>query len=365
MNRARCLATAIACVLSTSATLAQSPAGAIAKTLQADYAVPDAPALTMLGVDPSKLLRPASVEQLTSNFATASGNFSFIPTAFAAEASPAMLIHGERLRLDQYQAHPFWYRTRVSIAAARDSLTKRSQVAGAIRLSLQDKSDLRTNKGFERAIDRLTYLRVDSARFVHDSLSERQIPRIPSLRSPAQQATADSIERAISARLHDGAVDQFASAIAAVKRAKEDAQWNADVFDVAVGVKGSSVDSTGKGPGVDGYSAWATKGWAVGELTQLLVGIGGSYERDSTRTMRGVGDAVARFYVGSNRAKALMEGQATGRASVVPAWLLRAGAELEVGQSFWVILSAGWQAAGSAPGRFTHSIKFSVTPPIL
>lgn len=91
----------------------------------------------------------------------------------------------------------------------------------------------------------------------------------------------------------------------------------------------------------------------MGELTQLLVGIRGSYERDSTRVMRGVGDAVARFYVGSNRAKALMEGQATGRGSVVPAWLLRAGAELEVCQSFWIILSAGWQAAGSAPGRFT------------
>ena len=64
----------------------------------------------------------------------------------------------------------------------------------ALRLSLQDKSDLRTNAAFLRAIDRLTYLRVDSAVIVNNALSDAHIPRIESLRTDSQRVRATAIE---------------------------------------------------------------------------------------------------------------------------------------------------------------------------
>ena len=59
-----------------------------AKTIQGDFAVPEAPALLMLGVARSKLLRPMSVQELTSNLASGSDGFSVLPKAFGVEFSP-------------------------------------------------------------------------------------------------------------------------------------------------------------------------------------------------------------------------------------------------------------------------------------
>ncbi len=348
----------------TASTLtAQNPqaASSTAKKLQGDFAVPEAPALTMLGVDASKLLRPSSVQALTSNLSSGSGDFSFIPKALAVEFSPAMLMAGERLRISDYEANKNLYRTRVSLAASRDTVTKRSQFATAIRFSLQDNSDLRTNKSFRAAIDSLTFLRVDSAKIVLDAFTKAKIPRIASQRNAAQRKSADSLMQALA----DSLADAVKEMVVAVKRAREDAQWNADVFDIALGWKGSSVDSTGKGSRGDGVSLWLTKGWSLGSTSQALIGLRASGERDTTDKVRNAGDFVARVYIGGNHAKALFEGQATGRANSGPTWLIRGGGEFEAGGAFWLSLSAGWQAENGGPGRFTQSIRFHLAPPNL
>src|SRR5215213_8719037 len=111
-----------------------------AKTIQGDFAVPEAPALLMLGVARSKLLRPMSVQELTSNLASGSDGFSVLPKAFGVEFSPAMLGRGGKLSIGEYQQTPMLYRARLSFAGNRDSAGKRSQVALGLRISLGDKS---------------------------------------------------------------------------------------------------------------------------------------------------------------------------------------------------------------------------------
>jgi hypothetical protein len=359
---------------SASIATAQAPSASTAKALQGDYAVPDAPALVILGISDSKLLRPSSAQQLTSNIISSLSALTTTPQAFAVEFSPFMLKQGPQLSIGEYQAHPLLYRTRLSFGANRDAASQRAQVALGLRLSLDDQADLRTNTEFLAAIDKLTALKVDSARAVLAELSAHRIPRVGAL-TPAQQATKDSIIAALATRraeardltdsLQSSGTD-MTNAVAAVKRAKEATTWNASVTDVAAAVRVSSRDSVNKGARFDGVSGWATKGVAVGNVAQLLLGFRGAYERDSSvkAALHGTGDVVARMYAGSNLYKVSFEAQGTGRETARPNWAFKIGGEFEATKSLWIDFSAGWTATGSLGGGvLTHSVSFHVAPP--
>ena len=136
--------------------------------------------------------------------------------------------------------------------------------------------------------------------------------------------------------------------------------------DVAVAFRGSAADSVGRQARFDGVAGWATKGVKLGDISQLLVGFRGAYERDTTAkaALRGTGDVVARLYVGSNTYKVSFEGQGTGRASSQPKWLFRVGGEFEAAKTIWVEFGAGWQATGRLDGgTLTHSVTFHLAPP--
>jgi hypothetical protein len=400
----RALALALAAPVLAGAQTAATPG--IAKQLQGDYAVPDAPALTLLDAGASRLLRPTSVKSLTAQLTSATGDFTFIPRALAVEFSPGLLVRGERLSLAEYRANPFWYRLRLSLATRRgEGEGARARIAFALRTSLQDESDLRTNAEFERAILALT-------RWERDSLRERELVRTQVLRIPvtqepteAQRAQLDSLVverlhrpadttelvRSVRARLGLAGVAELTPAqrqeldrevglvtarllgsrdlVAAVKRAREAALWNAGVFDVAVGVVSSAADSTGRGTRLDGVAGWLTKGWAFLPHAQLLLGARGAYERDSTDAavatdLRATGDAVVRVYVGSNAYKVLGEAQATAQASSAPRWLANVGGELQLAEMLWLTASAGWQATGAlGDGGIVSAFKIKLTPP--
>lgn len=349
-------------LLSVAAAAAQTPAST-AKALQGDFAVPDAPAILMLNGSESTLLRPSSAQQLTSSLASGSGDFTFIPKALGVEFSPAMVARGDHLSIGEYQANPMLYRTRVSFATGRDSTTRRSQVALAFRMSLDDQSDLRTNTDFLAAIDQLTSIKVDSLRALPLALIANHLPVVGPY-TPAQQKQVDAIAKAAADSIHGAVATREAQAIAALKRARESARWNANVTDVAIGVRGSSTDSSGTQSRFDGVAAWLTKGWSVGAVSQLLVGLRGAYDRDSTgKDLRRAGDAVVRMYSGSNTYKVSLEGQAVSRASARPKWGFKLGGEFEVTKSVWVELASGWMATGASHSNFTHSVKFQLAPP--
>ena len=335
-----------------------------AKTIQGDFAVPEAPALLMLGVAKSKLLRPMSVQELTSNLASGSDGFSVLPKAFGVEFSPAMLRHGGKLSIGEYQQNPMMYRARLSFAGNRDSANKRSQLALGLRVSLNDKSDLRTNNEVLAAFDSLTSIRVDSMRAHALALAANHLPLFGPY-TDAQKKRVAEIEKQVSDSLHEALKDRLPRAIAELKRAKEDAMWNADVLDIAVGLKASAKDSVAHKSRYDGAAAWLTKGWRLGSASQFLLGVRNAYERiDDDNRMGYNGDVVTRFYMGSNTAKVSAEAQATGRDGKKPAWSFRVGGEIETGRSIWIDYAAGWLAKGSLrDGTPTHTVKFNLAPP--
>jgi hypothetical protein len=337
-----------------------------AKLLQADFAVPDAPALAMLDADASKLLRPVTVRELTAGLSSASGDFSFIPRAFAVEFAPFMLRNGERLSLAEYRKKPWLYRTRLSFATKRDTgAVARSQLATAFRMVFQDKSDLRTNTEVSATLLELTSWQLDSATEVKDRWVKAGIPRGGPLPGAAAaiRTKAANIEKAV-AEEHAAAKKPL---VEAAKKAQENAKWNAAVFDAAIGFRGSAADSTGGGPQFDGLGAWLTKGWAVCTSCQLLIGGRVSHERnlaDTTSTdLEGAGDLAVRFYLGSNNYKALTELQATGRAGARPGWLAKVGGELHLSATLWVEASLGFQAQGKLKdGKVQNSFKVKFAP---
>jgi len=334
-----------------------------AKLLQADYAVPDAPALKMLGLDDSKLLRPSSVRELTAALSSASGGATYLPTAFAVEFAPFMLRRGERLSLSAYQAKPFLYRLRTSIAASRDSGGGgRSRIAAAVRMSFDDASDLRTNAGVIASVLQLTRSERDSAVTVRNRLVAAGIP----FTGPVTKADSVIAEGVMAAFVQEQRISSK-SLVDVAKREIEAARWNASVFDAAVGVSGSTVDSTSRGGRFDGVSGWLTKGWAMGEGRQLLLGTRGAYERDvkdtTSSNLRGTGDAVLRLYVGSNQYKAIGEIQGTWRADNQPLWLGNLGGEFKLSSALWITATFGYEATGRVGnGRLVSNWKLKFTP---
>ena len=335
-----------------------------AKTIQGDYAVPDAPALKMLDVNESSLLRPSTVKALSAALSSASGDASFIPKAFAVEFAPGLLIDGEHLSISEYNRSAWtklWYRTRLSFAAKRgEGKTPRSNVAGAIRLGLQDNSDLRTDSAFAVAILTIARWQADSALAAETIKMSLGISVLATATTDQQKQIDRLVGKEFSARA--------APVIAAQKRAQEAARWNSDAFDVAVGTRMSSDDSTGNNTRFDGASLWLTKGWGLTANTQMLIGVRGAHERELTDTaqtpaLRTIGDATVRVYFGSNAYKVLAEGQVT-RGSSSSSWLTNVGGELHLSDTIWINASAGWKATNlTDKGKFVSSFKFKFNPP--
>jgi hypothetical protein len=335
-----------------------------AKLLQADYAVPDAPALKIIDADESKLLRPVSVRSLITTLSSATGDFSFIPRALAVEFSPLMLVNGEHLTLHDYKKKPWAYRLRVSLAAKRDTgSSARNQLALGLRMGFQDNSDLRTNEDVIRTILALTSFEVDSGLMIGSRYVAAGLPRTGP-KTPGDSAAAKPIEKQLGTELHA----RSARLVDSAKTAQENAKWNADVFDMAVAARSSSSDSTAKNTRFDGVSVWLTKGWGFAPGWQLLFGGRYAYERNLADTtsddLENTFDAVTRMYVGSNKYKVLVELQGTGRTSSAPKWVGNGGGELQLGPTLWVNASAGYEATGDiGSGHFISSFKIKFIPP--
>jgi hypothetical protein len=366
-SRVRVAALAAALLCSPTSVRAQvtpSSLAGTAKLLQADFAVPDAPALKMLDGDASKLLRPVSVKALTAAISNASGDFSFIPRAFSVEFSPAMLANGERLSLDDYQASRIKYSTRLSFATKRDTgATARSQVAGAIRFSFDDASDFRTNASVIGALDSLTRFRVYVDSLLQRRLSAAGVPLVGTRNTEQQQKAKD-----VELQLTKEHAARNKALVDAVKQTQADALWNANVFDVALGARGSAADSTGSGMQFDGVAGWFTFGRAPARNWQVLLGARAAYERDLADTtsddLKGAADVAVRTYAGSNRYKALGELQLTTRASEDAKWLGQVGGELALSDALWMEASLGYQAEGKlSQGKVVSSFKLKFTPP--
>ncbi len=118
------------------------------KSTKLNFAIPDAPAFKALGADPSEILRPSDAKAfalMIPNFFT--GTTLTIPTAFAAEISPGLLI--SNYTINDYYNNRFLrglIKTRFSIGTSQDSSSRK--LAFGVRTTLFEDKDFKADRVF-------------------------------------------------------------------------------------------------------------------------------------------------------------------------------------------------------------------------
>jgi hypothetical protein len=310
---------------------------------RADYAVPDAPALTMLELDESTLLRPSTVRELgvaLSDFTGSGGGFQ-LPQAAAVEFSPGLLFFGRRLKLQDYQKKATLYRLRVSVASRRvEGEGSPTRLAVAVRTSFKDAADLRDkgmNPDFFKAVENIIAKAASIDAAAEDMAEERGINE-PVVYTPEQQRELDNL------------IQEFKK----LNESIADTAWNRTALDVALGLRADAADSLGNDPSVQQLAAWLTYAGRVGGWGQFMFGTKVGSERDSiTREFGVTASLVSRFYAGTNTRKVYFEVQGAKRAEEDSELLISGGAEAGLITGVWAVLSVGTEWDDEADdGRF-------------
>jgi hypothetical protein len=318
----------------------QSPDSLAAK-YRVEFAVPDAPAFTLLGTDQSQIVRPVSVREFAvavSDFVGGGAGFT-IPRAFAVEVSPGLLIGGKRLSLAAYQRNATLYRLRVSIAThSPASGGGPTEIAFGIRVNLVDESDLRTNVAY-----------VDSATAIADSINQIYEAARERVGPPPTPIVLTEDELARVGRIEAGLKDAWARK-----------KWNARMLEIAGGIRASAADSTGQDLHSQEGAGWATFATGFGRWGQLLVGCKFATSRDSLSSLfHTAGSLSMRFYVGTNRIKIFLETGGLWQQGN-DSWLLNSGGESLLFGKTWVSFAAGLDNAGGGKTTLRTSLAIKL-----
>jgi hypothetical protein len=316
--------------------------GIPASLYRANFAVPDAPAFEMLEVDPTTILRPTTVKELTAAVSgfTGSGTSLAIPRAFAIEIAPALLIGGKSLSLQKYNANAALYRLRVSAATSRpEGTSSPTQIALGLRVDLIDEADLRSNASYLRTSTAIA----DQIQLLYEGARERAGPPP----APIELTTEET--------------DSILRLQAPLRELWENKKWNARVLEVAAGFRAGTADTLGRGLQAEEFGGWVTFGMGFGSWGQLLLGGKAVTVRDTlTSDFTAAGGAAGRLYAGTNRYKFFVE--AGGNWRLGPdEWRLSGGGEAELIRGGWVSFSAGLASTSSRTDLRTNlAVKLGV-----
>ncbi len=320
----------------------------LAAKYQIDFAVPDGPAFTILGITPSTIVRPTTVRELAaavSDFIGGGSTLS-IPRAFAIELAPALLIGGGSLSLPRYQAAPALYRLRVSAATRRSEGSAPTEIALGLRVNLIDQADLRTNPAYIERITKVT----DQINQIF--AAQRMAIGPPSDSAVSHLLTPDSLPPDLK--------NQVADLQGSLEKAWADSTWNSRVLEVAAGMSARAADSLGHDLSTRAFAAWATFGTGFGTWGQLLVGGQLSSTRDSvTRDFHALGSLGGRFIIGTNAYKGFVEAQQTWQTGYNP-WLLNAGGEARLIKGAWVSFGAGLKSQAGGKTDLVTNFAFKL-----
>jgi hypothetical protein len=325
-------------------------------TYRTNFAIPDAPAYELLGVEPSTILRPQTARELTLGFAkfrAEDGSVS-LPHSVAIEFSPGLLVNHGALTQESYENSKALYSTRLSMAVLTDSVSgKVTRITFGGRVTLNDDEGFGTDSEFPVALQITPLLergmritQTARTRTVKDPANARRRPNeIETILNAGEKAEIQDIEKEIRQRWAER-------------------YWNVDVLDVAVAGRLQSADSLGHGAKLDAISVWATRGEGFGHWGQLLFGGRGGTARDSLASkLHGVGSLAVRMYAGSNRAKAFAESQADWNQTSAPRWYGGGGLEVAATNWMWLNFVVGSEAEGHDRGKMTSSFKLKTALP--
>jgi hypothetical protein len=367
---------------------AQDGAGAMpsAWSFKNNFSIPDAPAYLMLGIESTDILRPETPRDLVlglSKFRAADGSLA-LPHALALEFSPLLLTAPDDLTLEAYKRRKYWYASRLSAATIRDSVTGvATRLAAALRITLVDDRTIGTDKDYREDLQvtdltrQLLELRTQAVDRTQAEAFEKIDTDIDSKASD-ENLTPEQVRKLkrekkrdwIQAHQNDAPRqtaeedDRIAELAKEIRRRFTERYWNATVFDVAAGVRGSSPDSTGRDMKLDALAFWASYGIKMGSNSQLVLGFKAGSERDSLRgDLRTNVAGGLRYYLGSAHAKAFAETQLSVAEESKGRTILSAGIEATLGDWVWFNLSAGRLQLGSEPAEVITNFKFKTALP--
>lgn len=323
-----------------------------ARDYRVDMAIPESPALKLLDVETSTVLRPGLPTELTtilSHFLE-DGDFR-LPESLALELSPALLMAGPRLERASYQQQKLLYATRFSAATATAADSIGRDIAFGLRIGIVNEADLRLDDAFASDTTLQITPLLTRINQIHSAALERLGP--PGQRQGPvvyTQAETDEIEE-----LSD-----------VIRQRWAERHWNARAIDVAIGVRASALDDQGTDTRITGFGAWATYGHGFGDWGQLLVGgragIDRAHDEDDYTQALGLG---LRMYLGSNALKGFVELQNELREGASAELFINSGAEVRIADWIWGAGSLGFARDPDGGTRTKTSLKLNTSFPRL
>ena len=119
-----------------------------APPINADLAVPDSPAFTVLGVTPENVTHPTTPKEFATSFLNGVDERGNFQTGLALDFVPFLTFFGKNTSLNEYKTQPltrFLSRTQISFATAKGVTEedKSTRLALGMRITLFDKGDPR------------------------------------------------------------------------------------------------------------------------------------------------------------------------------------------------------------------------------
>lgn len=315
------------------------------KKARLNIAVPDAPAFKALGTDPSEILRPSDAKQfalIIPNFL--SGSKVVVPSSFAAEVSPGLLL--SNYSLNDYYNKPALralVKTRFSIGSAADESIGR-KVALGIRTTLFESKEFKADRAFINENIRNRFLkpihkRVDSAFEAYVALH----PEVLENQELAKQKKAE-IKKSL---VESGVIVDLPQVIDSLKNVYKKKYWNATRLDVAYSYVAQTKDSLVKNLVTDRHIFWLAGSirpgcnWAqlLFSVNTKLYSIEGAHKSDWVINHR--------TYIGANTIKGFLEAQYKKEfldaKTEEKSLLLNLGLEVSVLDGVWLHLGTGVQ----------------------
>ncbi|HXF99522.1 MAG TPA: hypothetical protein VNL69_01995 [Bacteroidota bacterium] len=320
-----------------------SPGTTLAGDARLNFAVPDAPAFTILNYSPTNIVRPSTVQEVALAIADFAESGGVLPRTAAAEFSPGLLIGGRTLTIRQYNANPFWYRARISAATRSfDDNTGRVHASIGLRFTFTDEADPRTDRAFIENLSNLA-LQINQA-----------VARRVQVAPPTETGRIEG---------EGPAIDALEREVEALREKQREEKWNANIAEFAAAVRFASPDSLAKNARADKYQAWLAGAFSVSTWGQFVFNLSGSIERSPSLHMDSTSIAMAsRFYLGTNSLKVFGEGQLTAVSESPAIYFLNIGGELNPISSFWLEFAVGIEKQGREPAiiRTAFHVRWSL-----
>ena len=302
-----------------------------------DFAVPDNPAFKILGKDPSNIIRPSNLEELTTTASYfRSGSSVVLPESFALELAPDLLLK-RKMTLSNYSSkkNKFLRSIRISLGTSKASENNGETDLGiGLRFSLINDGDYKTEQKYQQKIARLLADDANKRQRLADNFRELYGYTAQQIAASAQLRERE--EAYIDTRIGDPNTE-----LEAVNKQFEEDYWNAQKWDLAFATRGISPDSLVNNVELKAFAAWTTYANGIGSWGQYLIGINYRYD-ELTPEENNLLSFNTRLYAGKNRIKGFIEVQyETQDLMDTDAFLLNTGFEINVVGSLWANVSFG------------------------